>query len=181
MWSIVSTRFEGCIPLTQIKWELQEILWNTSIFGSTPYWYQRMPMGLNISSAISQSYINAILNCLSSRMYCKAIMDDLFLFTPNKQTHFKKLIDLLWALCKNGLKISPKKCQLFKRELQFMGNTIFIKEKRVCVKSLRSRLEVIQILKPPTNQKVCRSFPGIVNFVSIFCPELQKLLKPIYE
>ena len=31
------------------------------------------------------------------------------------------------------------------------------------------------------NKKGCRSFTGIVNFVSIFCPELQKLLKPIYE
>ena len=61
-----------------------------------------------------------------------------------------------------------------------MGNTIFIKEKRVCVKPLRSRREAIQRLKPPTNQKGCRSFAGVVNFVSIFCPELQKLLKPIY-
>ena len=30
------------------------------------------------------------------------------------------------------------------------------------------------------NQKGCHSFAGIVNFVSIFCPELQKLLKAIY-
>ena len=106
-------------------------------------------------------------------------MDDLLLFMPNKQTHFEKLVDLLQALCKNGLKISPKKCQLFRTELQYMGNTIFIKERRVCVKPLRSRLEAIQNLKPPTTQKGCRSFAG--NFVSIFCPELQKLLKPIYE
>ena len=108
-------------------------------------------------------------------------MDDLLLFTPNKQTHFEKLIDLLWALCKNGLKISPKKCQLFRTKLQYMGNTIFIKERWVCVRPLRSRLEAIQILKPLTTQKGCRSFACVVNFVSIFCPELQKLLKPIYE
>ena len=62
-----------------------------------------------------------------------------------------------------------------------MGNTIFIKEKRVCVNPMRSRLEAIQKMKPPMNQKGCRSFVGIVNFVSIFCFELQKLLKPIYE
>ena len=29
--------------------------------------------------------------------------------------------------------------------------------------------------------KCCRSFVGMVNFVSIFCPKLQKLLKPIYD
>ena len=68
-------------------------------------------------------------------------MDDFLLFTANKQSHFEKLDDLLKTLCKNGLKISPKKCQLFKTELQYMGNTIFIENKQVHVKPLRSRLE----------------------------------------
>ena len=77
--------------------------------------------------------------------------------------------------------MSLKKCQLFRTELQYMGNTIFIKERRVCVKPLRSRLEAIQKLQPPITIKGCRSFTGMVNFVSMFCPELQKILKPIYD
>ena len=150
-------------------------------FGSPSYLYQRMPMGLNISPPIWQSYINAILSCLQSRKYCEAIMDDLLLFTPTKSSHFEKLEDLLKGLHENGLKISPKKCQLFKTDLQYMGNTIFIRNKRVCVRPLRSQIEAIQKLKPPTMIKGCQSFVGMVNFVSIFCPELQKLLKPIYD
>ena len=35
-------------------------------------------------------------------------MDNMLLFTPDKQSHFDKLEDLLKALCKHGLKISPK-------------------------------------------------------------------------
>ena len=46
---------------------------------------------------------------------------------------------------------------------------------------MRSRTEAIQQLKPPTNVKGYRSFARMVNFVSIFCPELQKFLKPIYD
>ena len=115
-------------------------------FGGPSYLYQRMPMGLNISPPIWQSYINAILSCLQSKKYCEAIMDDLLLFTPAKSSHFEKLEDLLKALHKNGLKISPKKCQLFKTDLQYMGNTIFIRTKRVCVRPLRSRIEAIQRL-----------------------------------
>ena len=46
---------------------------------------------------------------------------------------------------------------------------------------LRSRLEVIQTLQPPKTPKGCRGFAGMVNFLSMFCPELQKLLKPIYD
>ena len=98
-----------------------------------------------------------------------------------KTSHFTKLEDLLKAVCKNGLKISQKKCQLFKTELQYMGNTISIKDKIVYVKPLRSRVEAIQKIKPPTTIKVCRGLVGMVNFVSIFCSELQNLLKPIYN
>ena len=87
-----------------------------------------MPMGLNISPSIWKSYINTILECLQSRKYCEAIIDDLLLFTPPKKSHIAKLEDLLKALLKNGLKISPKKCQLFRPELQYMGNTIFIQD-----------------------------------------------------
>ena len=105
-------------------------------------------------------------------------MDDLLLFTPTNSSHFEKLEDLLKALHKNSLKISPKKCQLFKTDLQYMGNTIFIRNKRVCIRSLRSQIEAIQKLKPPTMIKGCQSFVGMVNFVSLFCPELQKILKP---
>ena len=124
-------------------------------FGSPPYLYQRMPMGLNISPAIWQSYINAILNCLQSRKYCEVIMDDLLLFSPMKSSHFENLEDLLKALCKNGLKISPKKCQLFKTDLQYTGNKIFIRDKRVCIRPLRSQIEAIQKLEPPTTIKSC--------------------------
>ena len=150
-------------------------------FASSSYLYQRMPMGLNISPSIWQSYINAILDCLQSKRYCEAIMDDLILFTPSKESHMNKLEDILNALLKNGLKISPKKCQLFRTSLQYMGNEIFVKNKRVCVKPLRSRMEAIQKLQSLKTPKGCRSFAGVVIFLSMFCPELQKLLKPIYD
>ena len=62
-----------------------------------------------------------------------------------------------------------------------MGNVIFIKDKKVCIKPLRSRIEAIQKIKPPMTPKGCRSFAGMVNFLGMFCPNLQRLLKPIYD
>ena len=61
------------------------------------------------------------------------------------------------------------------------GNEIFIENKKVCMKPLRSRLEAIQKLQPPKTPKGCRSFAGVVNFLSMFYQELQKLLKPMYD
>ena len=62
-------------------------------FGSMLYLYQRMPVGLNISPAIWQLYMNAILDCLQSRKYCEAIMDDLLWFTLSKTTPVLHLPD----------------------------------------------------------------------------------------
>ena len=62
-----------------------------------------------------------------------------------------------------------------------MGNTIFIKDRRVCIKPLGSRLDAVQKLQPPTTFKGCRSFAGMVNFLSMSCSELHKLLKPMHD
>ena len=57
-----------------------------------------------------------------------------------------------------------------------MANEIFIQNRKVCVQPLRNRLEAIQKLQPPT-----RNDAGMINFLSMFCPDLQKLLKPVYD
>ena len=181
MQSIVSVRSKGCLSLATTVRNSKRYCGILPYFGNSSYLYQRMPMGLNISPSIWQLYINAILNCLQSIKYCEAIMDDLLLFTPSKDSHVNKLEDLLKAILKNGLNISPKKCQLFKTSLQNMGNEIIIQNRKVCMQPLRNRLEAIKKLQPPMTAKGCRSFAGMVNFFGMCCPELQKLLKSIYD
>ena len=80
-----------------------------------------MPMGLNISPSVWQSYINAILDCLETRKHCKAITDDLLLFTPTKEVHMAKLEDLLKALLKNELKISLKSASYLRQNYNIWG------------------------------------------------------------
>ena len=99
-------------------------------FGSSSYLYQRMPMDLNISPSIWQSYINVILSCLQSKKYCEAIMDNLILFTPSKDSHINKLEDILNALLKNGLKISPKSANYSKPAYNTWEMRYLLKTKR---------------------------------------------------
>ena len=66
--------------------------------------------------------------------------------------HMAKLDNLLNALLKNGLKISPKKCQLFKMELQYIGKVIFIKDRKVHMgEEQQDAFEGIKcrLIKPP--------------------------------
>ena len=146
-------------------------------FCNTSYLYQRMPMGLNISPSIRQSYINTILDCLQSRKYCEAIMDNL-LFTPSKRSHMDKLEDLLKALLKNRLKISLKKCQLFKTNLQYMGNEICVQNKGVCIQPLRSQLGLyINCNPPPHYSKGMQKFCGDGKFSKYVLPKIAEIIK----
>ena len=70
-----------------------------------------------------------------------------------------------------------QKSQLFKTELQYMGNTIFIKDKKVYIKPLRNRIKAIIKLEPSKMPKGCRRLAGMVNFLSVFCPESQNYLR----
>ena len=117
-------------------------------FGSPSYLYQRMTMWLNISPSLWQSYINVILDCLQSKNYCKAIMDDLLLFYTIKKTSYSQ-IRSVESIIKEWIKNLPKEVSIFRTNLKYMGNEIFIQNKRVCIQLLRSRLEAIIKLQPP--------------------------------
>ena len=49
------------------------------------------------------------------------------------------------------------------------------------VTPLRSRTEAINKIPTPKTPKQCKSFCGVINYLSLFCPDLQTLLKPIVE
>ena len=46
---------------------------------------------------------------------------------------------------------------------------------------MRHRLDTLEKLQLPTTVQGCRSFAEMANFLSMFCLELHKLLKPIYN
>ena len=105
----------------------------------------------------------------------------IYYFSLHKESTHGKIRRFIKSLIKEWAQNTSKKFQLFKTELQYMGNTIFIKDRKVCIKPLRNWIEAILKLESPKMPKGCRSFMGMVNFLSMFCPELQKLLKPIYD
>ena len=149
-------------------------------FGSPIYRYEVLPMGIACAPQIWMDYITLILSELEDKKKYIAIMDDLLIHST-KMAHWKLLEQLLRSMCKNGLRLSPKKCQLFKTKLTYMGNEFSINKRTMTITPLRSRTEAINKIPVPRTPKQCKSFCGVVNYLSLFCPDLQKLLKPIVE
>ena len=140
--------------------------------------YEVLPMGIACAPQIWMDYITLILGELEDKLRYIAIMDDLLVHS-SKAAHWRLLEQLFKAMCKNGLKLSPKKCQLFKTKLTYMGNEFVIVEKNMTITPLRT--EALHKIPTPKTAKQCKSFCGFVNYLSLFCPDLQILLRPIVE
>ena len=149
-------------------------------YGSDSYLYQRLGMGLAVSPAIWQTFINYILGEITERNHHVAIMDDCLVHS-NKQFHAKHLGALFQALINQGLKISPRKCQFFKNNISYMGSKMEITKEGITITPLRTRIEAIAKLLPPTNIRECRMICGVVNYVAMFLPYVRQVLKPIYQ
>ena len=149
-------------------------------FGSPCYRFERVPQGLSISPAMWIEYVNILLEQITNREKYIAIMDDM-LFHSLKVGHWDMVINLLETSISHGLRMSPKKCQFFMKALIYMGNTFRIEGAGVVIEALKTRTEAIQKFEAPNTAKKCKRFCGMVNYLSMFCPNLQQILSPIYK
>ena len=137
------------IPLTERSKEFCGIL---QYFGSPIYRYKVLLMGIACAPEIWMDYITLILNDLEQKSKFIAIMDDLLIHSA-KQEHWSLVESLLKAMIKNGLKLSPKKCQFFKTNLTCMGNQFIIHNKTMTITLLKGRTEAIQQIPTPCTPK----------------------------
>ena len=105
-------------------------------------------MGLAISPQVWITHIENLLEGVLSKQSYIAIMDDL-LIHGLKSDHMLHFENLLIALVAHGLKLSPRKCQLFMRHLVYLGNVFHIKDGRITITPMKSRIEAIQKLQAP--------------------------------
>ena len=121
-------------------------------FGSPMYRYEVLPLGIACAPQIWMDYITLILSELEDKKKYIAIMDDLLIHST-KVDHWKLLEQLLKSMCKNGLRLSPKKCQLFKTNLIYMGNEFTINRRTMTITPFRSRTEAINKIPTPRTPK----------------------------
>ena len=82
----------------------QKYCGTTPYYGSDSYLYQRLGMGLSVSPAIWQNFIQKVLQEIPNyRKNNLAIMDDCLVHSKKKD-HMSHLINLFKALIRNGLK-----------------------------------------------------------------------------
>ena len=154
----------------------------TPYYGSPTYHYLRMGMGMSVSPQIWQQFVDLVFqdDLIKCKQNFDIIMDDMFIHLTAEE-HMDDLIDLFKVLRKYGLKLSPHKCQFFKKKIVYIGLEFQIQEDKVCYTPLKDKCDAIQNLESPKTLRQTRAFCGMVNFLSSFLPNLCRLLIPIYD
>ena len=91
-------------------------------YGSPTYHYLHVGMGKSVSTQIWQQFVDLVFqdDIIKSKQNFDVIMDGTFIHST-KEEHMDDLRDLFKVLCKCGLKISPHKCQFFKKKIVCIG------------------------------------------------------------
>ena len=155
---------------------------DTPYYGSPTYHYLHMGMGMSASPQIWQQFVDLVFqdNLIKRKQNFDVIMDDTLIHSTAEE-HMDDLIDLFKVLRKYGLKLSPHKCQFFKKKIVYMGLEFQIQEDKVCYTTLKDKCDAIRNLESPKTLRQTRAFCGMVNFLSSFLLNLCRLLIPIYD
>ena len=133
-----------------------------------------MGMGMRVSPQIWQQFVDLVFqdDIIKRKQNFDVIMDDTFIHST-KEEHMDDFMDLFKVLQKYGLKISPHKCQFFKKKIVYMGLEFQVKDSKVCYTPLQDKCKAIRNLESPKTLKQTRALCGMVNFLSSFLPNLR--------
>ena len=124
-------------------------------------------MGIACAPQIQMDYITLIMIELEQKNKYIAIMGDLLLHST-KAAHWKLLEQLFLPMYKNGLKLSPKNCQLFRTKLTYMGNEFVINKRTMTITPLRLRTEQLARYQPPKQQSNVKAFVELLTICPYF-------------
>ena len=101
-----------------------------------------MGMGMSVSPQIWQQFVDLVFQDDKCKQNFDIIMDDTFIHLTADE-HMDDLLNLFKVLQKYGLKISPHKCQFFKKKIVYMGLEFQVEDDKDCYTPLKDKCEAI--------------------------------------
>ncbi|GBP89666.1 Uncharacterized protein K02A2.6 [Eumeta japonica] len=136
--------------------------------------FTRLVFGLSSAPAIFQKTMERILAGIEG--IC-IFLDDILISGPNKDTHRKRLNEVLNRLQEAGLTLQKEKCVFFQKSIEYLG---FVIDKDGLHTS-PEKVKAIKEAEPPKNVSQLKSFLGLVNYYRSFVPRMSTILGPLHD
>ncbi|XP_048251534.1 uncharacterized protein LOC125379302 [Haliotis rufescens] len=136
----------------------------------------RMGFGLCNAPATYARVMSLILNGLNWDIVL-AFLDDAVVNGPGIPGHFVNLRAVLERFQNYNLKLKPKKCVLFQREIEFLGRIISPGQIQINVEDLT----VVKDWPTPRTTREVESFLGLANYHRVFIKDYAKMAVPLYN
>ena len=147
------------------------------VIGNQQYEFNRLFYGISIGPAAISAFMSKIFRPLILKKNAITYLDDVFMQSQTKEEMFNVLEQYHQILQNENLKAAPDKSHFFLTRVKFLGHNI----ERKTITPLKSRIDAIQKLQPPTNKKKIQEFLGMLNFLSKYVYKMQLYLRPFYN
>ena len=105
-------------------------------------------------------------------------IDDVLIFSPNIDQHFKHLETFIHLIKTNGLVVSKSKISLFQTKIRFLGHYIFQGTIKPIERAIKFTYKFPdQIIDQTQFQRLL----GSLNYAADFFPNMSTLSKPLHD
>jgi RNase H-like domain found in reverse transcriptase/Reverse transcriptase (RNA-dependent DNA polymerase) len=133
-----------------------------------------MPLGLTNVPGGFQRFLNGISSDLLD-VYVIIYLDDILIFSGNKDDHFQHVSEVLKQLCKHGLYANGKKCDFHSESVDYLGHMIGPNRLQIDP----AKVKVIQDWPEPRKVKDIQSFLGFANFYRQYIHNYSDIVVPL--
>ena len=144
---------------------------------SPSHWeFNYMPFGVTGGPGTFQRLMDKILKGLEYKI-ALAYLDDIIAFGETIEECIDRLAIVFGRLKAAGLKLKPKKCFLFKREILYLGHVVSYKG----VSCDPEKVEAVARWTPPRTVRQVRTFVGTVGYYKRFIKDYAEICRPLYH
>ena len=140
------------------------------------YEFVKMPFGLTNAPATFQRLMNEI---FKEDLFNQVLifLDDLLVYRETPAEHLEYLEKVSLELRAAGLKLKPKKCDLFQTQVNYLGHVLDKTVNRPNPK----KIEAVRIWERPKTTTQVRSFTAFCNYYRKFVKNFAEVAKPLYR
>ena len=110
---------------------------------------------------------------------CTPYLDDIIVYSKDFQDHIEHIRKVLQRLRKHGVKLKPKKCKLFQKEVSFLGRVVSAEGYKLDPASIAPVLDLAK--KPPKTVGEVRQVISLLGYYCKFIKDFSCISKLIYD